>query len=835
MIPHRSQRAALGARWAYVSAVTLAGVPVFFIMLAIGQSVADHTHVLPRLSSSLVWFSGVAVSTSCVVLALRLLRPRLSHFRESMAFPMVAIPATGSIAISLSIWIGNYGPTPGPDQQIAGLILLSGGLGWAFWRITRDSDDVRSLPKEPDAQRRLFDWVSVEEPATPNEPDFFDAALLATRLRKLLTGDKRERAVALIGPFGSGKSTVLAHLEAQLASESDPRVWSVSVSCWGLEGSVDTPRYILEQAIESLDERVDTHCLRGLPDAYQRLVDGTSGGLLESIGIRAHWSTVIDLLENVLEAVGARLVLLIEDSDRHPKDFDPHHLARLLAELRRARNITFILATEEQLSGIDLHKVCDHLVKVPEMEPASVRKILHAVRTDCRGRGVIDPFEADRERLFTTDDSGDRSDEIVRRHFGGGVVDAVVELFSTPRQIKHGARRILRAWDAVKGEVDPDELIVLCTLAECEPVAYDFLYQSRHALRISKDRTKLGEGPDALLEEWHSIKAASRHPEGLERMVEFLGFPRLASISSGNRTPQSVGGDTATDYFRRQHTESILTNEPSDQEVLRFIDEYAAGRKATLLARLVESTERRAGFLGTWEDLSDRHEASALLSLTSEVLEALRRRDGARASGRHEAVLALWRRANKRLGAGVARDQWLTKELEKALEVSLAQANDLYYFWGSVRYGCLTPRGREHAREALVTRFASIAVDPTGVAGLLSDEVPWALAQLRAPNDQEDVPSGFTDAASWSFMVPVFLSLLERNPAHIAAHVVWFVGQRGEVQHPNDLGLNEDLLRAIAGDRLTELATTIDQAATHLSKFPRFASEVKDLVNRLSA
>ena len=63
----------------------------------------------------------------------------------------------------------------------------------------------------------------------------------------------------------------------------------------------------------------------------------SEGDVLERLGV----------LDLVLETVGARLVLIIEDGDRATSgDFDPRHLERLLWHLRSRRRVSFVLALD---------------------------------------------------------------------------------------------------------------------------------------------------------------------------------------------------------------------------------------------------------------------------------------------------------------------------------------------------------------------------------------------------------------------------------------------------------------------------------------------------------
>jgi len=562
------------------------------------------------------------------------------------------------------------------------------------------------------------------------------------------------------------------------------------------------------------------------------LVGGSEGGWQENLGLRPHWSEVVRSLERLLDAANARLILLVEDSDRHDKAFDPHHIARLLDELRKSRNITYVLAIDDAVSGIDVGKACDHLFQIPSPDEDLVRAVLGAVRTHALKASFVDPLGDKRNEILTMSLPTDPLSEAVRREFGGGVVDALTQLLSTPRQAKHMARATVRTWSQLAGEVDLDDLIVLMVLRECEPAIFKFLYDNRHEVKRSKRRVRLSndQKSDEFKEEWTRVIASSKNRNAIEQIVEFLQFEHLTSFRVGDTRPQGVGRDeSSVDYFRRIFEEKLHSSEVPDQLVLRVIDGYEAGNREDLLSRLVEQHERGRGFLGAWEDLSDRHKASSLLEITSELLERLRQKDGARAIGDQEAVLSLWRRANRRIGATDERDAWISEELRKAVRVSLDQANDLYYYWASVNQGSVSIPGRAAARTAMLQELKAVATDSDTLAATMSETNPWALARLRFPSDQTEQLAASTEPSDWSWLTPALIKLLENGKPHVAEQVARFVGRGARDNDSSRLEVDEQLLRAIAAERLEDLLAAFVNNKNKLLKTPRFVQQVEAL------
>src|SRR5262249_51169249 len=158
-----------------------------------------------------------------------------------------------------------------------------------------------------------------------------------------------EQAVALLGPFGSGKSSTLARVRSLLEDSDSPLVIVAEFNGWAIPEPVDAPRIALEQMIDALGRFIDVQRIRPLPEAYKRLVAAEpSGFFAKLIGTDVEGDPVTQLrqLEPVLEVLDARLVLLVEDADRAGDQFDSRHLARLLRALREVKGISYVLSID---------------------------------------------------------------------------------------------------------------------------------------------------------------------------------------------------------------------------------------------------------------------------------------------------------------------------------------------------------------------------------------------------------------------------------------------------------------------------------------------------------
>ena len=101
-------------------------------------------------------------------------------------------------------------------------------------------------------------------------------------MRIARTAGREGRPVALLGAFGTGKSSILNVVRAELDS-TVPRVIVARVDVWTVPKPEDAPRLALNQIINALDDFVDTIELRGLPLSYKQLAAAEPSGRLTRV------------------------------------------------------------------------------------------------------------------------------------------------------------------------------------------------------------------------------------------------------------------------------------------------------------------------------------------------------------------------------------------------------------------------------------------------------------------------------------------------------------------------------------------------------------------------
>ena len=202
--------------------------------------------------------------------------------------------------------------------------------------------------------------------------------------------------MALLGPMGSGKSSVLNLVRTRL-SGSEKTTIVVDFDVWAVPRAEEVPRLALARIVEALDDHIDTIALRGVPATYQRLVAAAPvSNWARALGLDSEGDSMeaLQRLALILEALDARLVLNVEDAERTGETFETRHLQRLLWALREVPSISFVLAFDPRRGPrIDFAKLCDTVELLRPLDDVDVAEILLAAvdHWDCRAFGYRPP------------------------------------------------------------------------------------------------------------------------------------------------------------------------------------------------------------------------------------------------------------------------------------------------------------------------------------------------------------------------------------------------------------------------------------------------------------
>lgn len=178
--------------------------------------------------------------------------------------------------------------------------------------------------------------------------------------------------------------------------------------------------------------------------------------------------------------------------------------------------------------------------------------------------------------------------------------DAIVELCSSPRVLKHALRRCLEVRRTLAGEIDFDDVLMMSVLRAAEPEVFAAVDAHIDGLRGGDERLFDDESnrgrPHTLprlvewFQNWTEKTGTDTARFGAIKFVLDNVFGREVDPHGESRyrkNPNRLQGlateRSNADYWRRFQTAAPVAKEDCDQRVLRLIDEHDFLRLAELL------------------------------------------------------------------------------------------------------------------------------------------------------------------------------------------------------------------------------------------------------------
>lgn len=546
--------------------------------------------------------------------------------------------------------------------------------------------------------QELIDWARKKEAPVNEKDDLFDRSELVTRLTELIK--KKENSIALLGAWGSGKTSVIRMVLKKIeADNTQKNVIPVTTSCWGFEDAKNVQAYILSKIISELNKHVDTLTLKSLPNDFLSTIKSQNNWLALFISLfetRDSPEEELEKLIPVLQATGLHILLIVEDADR---EMDPHisrTLQAFLDKLKRIENLNlnFILTTKRN-ANIDYNKICEHIEDLPHLEPEMVKLSLDKLREWMEQHDSSIIYPSQQQHPFLLPD--DFVPQTLNHWNTYSLADALAGLIRDPRQLKGVIAKTSYAWEKLKGEVFMDDLLILTALRECVPEVLTFLENNLNDLCIIQRGKPTGHAVilqkglyDKAIE--HLKSAGTEINKSLES-TSFVAALALADVFFNkfhdmfntkrcmdySKSIQRVRSEGApSDYWRRLTRGSLLDSEIRDQKVLHFIQNtrYHDGELDKLAERIYESEPFTEVFCYFAKCLNwDQH---LLRRLQERLYKLARDKEGAEANTRNlTGAFKLW---NLDLQYGFE-PQWVKDQIFECLPNHLALAYDLFRLW----------------------------------------------------------------------------------------------------------------------------------------------------------
>lgn len=455
--------------------------------------------------------------------------------------------------------------------------------------------------------------LSSDRPSTDPAQDLFGHAPFAKTLAKAIRGHRGGDGIvlALYGPWGSGKSTVLAYVEHELENGPEAeRPVVVSFNPWWFSGQENLAKAFLGQLQAVLPakykgfEKVGnliaefSGALGGVADIAGKSHGIPFLGKLVESGAKRLATKPKDVpalkkaLSGLLLAEKKRVLVVIDDIDRLAPD-EVRQLFTVIKALADFPYVTYLLAFDREVAataiseqtGLPGDRYLEKIIQVPFELPRVDRTTL------------LQALFARLELVMAQTPSG-RFDSA----YWSNVFHAGLEpMFTVPRDIVRLTNALSVTYPAVVGEVNPVDFIAIECVRVFMPAAYD-------AIRTSPDEFC---GYKAIGDRDDKQRAANFHeawlakvPEGLRQSTKELMqrlFPRLESVWSNThysadslyrwRTQLRVCvADIFPAYFRLSLAQGAVARSDIDALLLKARDSGAFAAALRQAAQELSST-----------------------------------------------------------------------------------------------------------------------------------------------------------------------------------------------------------------------------------------------------
>jgi len=337
--------------------------------------------------------------------------------------------------------------------------------------------------------------------------------------------------VAIYGPWGSGKTTVLNFIEHYVKTAGEPKSPEVIYfNPWWFSGSENLVRDFFGQLINSLSpqDRALKEIRKILASVCETLEKTpiSSKGLFGAIAkwIRPAEPNVVLLrekLEKLLRTQERRFVIFIDDIDRLTAD-EIRDIFKTVKAVANLPNIIYVLAFDKDvvanaLSEIQkgagekyLEKIVQVPFELPLPEKSSMRSLLF-------------------ERLGSV--LGEVDESVFDQQYWANIyLDGIDPLIETPRHVNRLCNAIAVTFPAVRGEVNPVDFIAIEALRVFVPEIYYAIRRSPDEFAGISDRSLHVSKTSA--QKFHTSYLEVMDEPARERMKMLLQrlFPKLDAV-----------------------------------------------------------------------------------------------------------------------------------------------------------------------------------------------------------------------------------------------------------------------------------------------------------------
>lgn len=389
--------------------------------------------------------------------------------------------------------------------------------------------------------------LSPDRPSTNPTEDLFGYAPFAKTLAKAINTYIGSDGIvlAIYGPWGSGKSTVLAYIQHELESvPEDKRLVVVPFNPWWFSGQEHLAKAFLGQLQAVLPAKHSgfkkignlladfSSAISGVADIIGNSIGIPSTGAILEAGANQLASKPKDVpalkkaLSDLLLEQKKRVLVVIDDIDRLTPD-EVRQLFTVIKALGDFPYVTYLLAFDREVAataiskqtGLPGERYLEKIIQVPFELPLPDRTALR--------QALFKRLEA----VMARTPEG-RFDKM---HWDRIYHSGIDPLITVPRDMVRLTNVLSVTYPAVIGEVNPVDFIAIEALRIFVPSVYDAIRSNPgeftgHA-RVSGIDAEAKQRTQAFHERWLNTISKSLQPP-IKEMVARL-FPRLESVWDG--------------------------------------------------------------------------------------------------------------------------------------------------------------------------------------------------------------------------------------------------------------------------------------------------------------
>ena len=445
-----------------------------------------------------------------------------------------------------------------------------------------------------------------DSPIKNAEEDRYGVTTFAKALAKTVKSIESPigTAIALNGPWGSGKSSVINIVRAELEKTADAKLVISDFKCWWYQGeeklllaflqNLDALlRDSLRKKAKGLVPRLGKHLLQAGPVVGSALALTPFGWLAPVTGASFKFARryfpegdtltgTFQALANVLEKENRRFLIIVDDIDRLSPD-EAVAVFRTIKSVGCLPNVMYLLAFDRALADKAVAE------RYPTEGPHFLEKIIQLafelpepLRTDLNAAAL-----AAIEEICGPIGARDRNRVLNVFH------DIVVPYMTTPRHVARFQNALRVTWPAIAHEVNVADYVGLETIRLYEPGLFRAIRGNKASVCIAEEDQRVTTKDESRFTPFLS-EVATAHHDTAKLALQRL-FPKMEDAHyskdfnaqwDAERRVCDVGHfDT---YFRLSLSDEKLSMEKIGEFISRIDDgEYVKEelRKAAVLER----------------------------------------------------------------------------------------------------------------------------------------------------------------------------------------------------------------------------------------------------------